>query len=144
MKDHVHGGGLLPEQVHGLGEQVAAPEGADAEVDAALHGGVHIRQLLPYLVVLQEHLAGVAQKQFSRRRGPHAAGGTLEQLHPQLCLVPADELAQTGLGQIQPVRRFADAAFLRHRDDVFQFLEFHESSCESCTDFLKKTVQDAK
>ena len=125
VENHIHRRGLLPEELHSLGEEVAAPEGADAEVDAALHRGIQVRQLLADLVVLQQHLAGIAQKQLPRRCGPHAAGGAPEELHPQLRLIAADELAQAGLGQIQPVRSLADAALLRHRNDIFQFLQFH-------------------
>ena len=77
-------------------------------------------------MVLQQHLAGVFEKQISRRRGPDTAGGPAEELHPQLRLVAADVLTQAGLSQVQPVRRLADALLLRHCHDVFQFLQFHK------------------
>lgn len=61
-------------------------------MDFALHGGILVGKLLPNLVILQQHLTGIAQKQISCRGGAHAAGGSAKQLDTQFRFIPGQIL----------------------------------------------------
>ena len=57
----------------------------------------------------------------------HRSAGAVEQFVTELALEPSDLRAHAGLGDVQPASCSGEVRFLRHRDEVLEMVQLHNS-----------------
>lgn len=103
-----------PRRRHGAERDLAADQPGQL-VDGLVHAP-HRRERGP----------GVGQRGRADVGEPHRAAGAVQQLLPQLPLEAPDLGAHPGLGDVQPLRRAREVAFLRDGDEVRELVQFHK------------------
>ena len=100
-----------------LERAIASARQSEAEARQAREGGVSPRNRLGRLFQLGDGVAGLGLEQPSAVSGPHAAAGAVQERHAERRFQMGHALTDHRLGQLQALRRGADAAVLHHREE---------------------------
>ena len=126
VEDHLHVGELGGEQGQDVGQQHGPPPGGHTDVQHRAVPVLNVPQVaeqLPVQIALPlqigiEHLTCGGEGEW--------CVGAVHQGHPQGVLQLGQILAEIGLGEIEPLRRFGDAPLLDDGHKIFRILDEHK------------------